>query len=138
MLRYSEKVMEKERKTIPKHYAFQANAIKIILNRAGRSLYLTSRCTFTVMIPEMMSRAICCKKIILNRNASKHTFRLKAFPKFALTLESQRVVINYFRSNRPEVFLGKGFLKPCSKFTAEHPCRKCDFSKVVMQRVAYE
>ena len=27
-----------------------------------------------------------------------------------------------FRSSRPEVFLGKGVLKICSKFT-EHPCR---------------
>ena len=27
------------------------------------------------------------------------------------------------RSSRPEVFLGKGVLKICSKFTEEHPCR---------------
>ena len=27
------------------------------------------------------------------------------------------------RSSRPEVFLGKGVLKICSKFTGEHPCR---------------
>ena len=29
----------------------------------------------------------------------------------------------YFRSSRPEVFLGKGVLKIYSKFTGEHPCR---------------
>ena len=28
-----------------------------------------------------------------------------------------------FRSSRPEVFLAKGVLKICSKFTGEHPCR---------------
>ena len=28
-----------------------------------------------------------------------------------------------FRSSRPEVFSGKGFLKICSKFTGEHSCR---------------
>ena len=28
-----------------------------------------------------------------------------------------------FRSSHPEVFLGKGVLKICSKFTGEHPCR---------------
>ena len=28
-----------------------------------------------------------------------------------------------FRSSYPEVFLGKGVLKICSKFTGEHPCR---------------
>ena len=27
------------------------------------------------------------------------------------------------RSSRPEVFLRKGVLKICSKFTGEHPCR---------------
>ena len=27
------------------------------------------------------------------------------------------------RSSHPEVFLRKGVLKICSKFTAEHPCR---------------
>ena len=27
------------------------------------------------------------------------------------------------RSSRPEVFLGKGVLKICGKFTGEHPCR---------------
>ena len=27
------------------------------------------------------------------------------------------------RSSRAEVFLGKGVLKICSKFTREHPCR---------------
>ena len=27
------------------------------------------------------------------------------------------------RSSRPDVFLGKGVLKICSKFTGEHPCR---------------
>ena len=28
-----------------------------------------------------------------------------------------------YRSSRPKVFLGKGVLKICSKFTGEHPCR---------------
>ena len=28
-----------------------------------------------------------------------------------------------FRSSHPKVFLGKGVLKICSKFTGEHPCR---------------
>ena len=30
--------------------------------------------------------------------------------------------IHIYRSNRPEVFLGKGVLKICRKFTGEHPC----------------
>ena len=28
-----------------------------------------------------------------------------------------------FRSSRPEVFLEKGVMKICSRFTGEHPCR---------------
>ena len=28
-----------------------------------------------------------------------------------------------FRSSSPEVFLGKGVLKICSRFTGEHPCQ---------------
>ena len=31
--------------------------------------------------------------------------------------------MNILLSSHPEVFLGKGVLKICSKFTGEHPCR---------------
>ena len=34
----------------------------------------------------------------------------------------QRFVLN-LRSSPPEVFLGKGVLNICSKFTGKHPCR---------------
>ena len=44
-----------------------------------------------------------------------------------------------FRSNRPEVLLGKGVLKICSKFTGEHPCRSvisikllCNFIEITL------
>ena len=33
------------------------------------------------------------------------------------------LVLNSYRSSHSEVFLGKGALKICSKFTGEHPCR---------------
>ena len=36
------------------------------------------------------------------------------------------ILLNY-RSSRPEVFLRKGVLKICSKFTGEHPCRRVIF-----------
>ena len=32
-------------------------------------------------------------------------------------------IVPIFRSSRSEVFLRKGVLKTCSKFTEEHPCR---------------
>ena len=28
------------------------------------------------------------------------------------------------KTSRPEVFIGKGVLKICSKFSGEHPCRR--------------
>ena len=33
------------------------------------------------------------------------------------------VDVEKYRSSHPEVFLGNGVLKICSKFTGEHPCR---------------
>ena len=36
----------------------------------------------------------------------------------------QNFLLKKIRSSRPEVFLGIGFLKICSKFTGGHPCRK--------------
>ena len=44
------------------------------------------------------------------------------------------------RSSHPEVFLGKGVLKICSKFTGEHPCRSaisikllCNFIEITFR-----
>ena len=44
-----------------------------------------------------------------------------------------------FRSSHPEVFLGKGVLKTCSKFTGEHPCQSvisitllCTFGRLLL------
>ena len=41
--------------------------IKIPLNRSYWNHYLDSRCTVTVMMPEMMPQALCCTNIILNK-----------------------------------------------------------------------
>ena len=38
-----------------------------------------------------------------------------------------------FRNSRPKVFLGKGVLKICSKFTGEHPCWSVISIKVARQ-----
>ena len=42
-------------------------SIKIPLTMAHRNHYLDSRCTLTVMTPEMMPWATYCKKIFLNK-----------------------------------------------------------------------
>ena len=36
-----------------------------------------------------------------------------------------------FRTSHPEVFLRKGVLKICSKFTGEHPCRTANSIKLL-------
>ena len=36
-----------------------------------------------------------------------------------------------YRSNHPEVFLGKGVLKTCSKFAGEHPCQSAILIKLL-------
>ena len=37
------------------------------------------------------------------------------------------------RSSSPEVFLRKGVLKICSKFTGKHPCRLCNFIEITLR-----
>ena len=50
-----------------------------------------------------------------------------------------RTWINSYVSSRPDVLLGKGFLKTCNKFTGEHPCRSaisikllCSFIEIAL------
>ena len=50
------------------------------------------------------------------------------------------ILLELVRSRRPEMFLGKGVLKICSKFTGEHPCRSlisiklhCNFIEITFQ-----
>ena len=49
--------------------------------------------------------------------------------------------ISNFRSSGPELFLGKGVVKICGKFTGEHPCRSviskkslCNFIEIILRR----
>ena len=42
---------------------------------------------------------------------------------FRVTSKVHKFTTHRYRSSRPEVFLRKGVLKICSKFTGEHPCR---------------
>ena len=42
----------------------------------------------------------------------------------------------YSRSSHPEVLLGKGVLKICSKFTGEHPCRS-NFIEITLRHGCY-
>ena len=55
-----------------------------------------------------------------NENTEKKWFRRAKTPTAKLHLIKS---FSLCRSSRSEVFLRKGVLKICSKFTAEHPCR---------------
>ena len=41
--------------------------------------------------------------------------------------------IDKHRSRHPEVFLGKGALEICSKFTGEHPCQSAISIKAALK-----
>ena len=52
-----------------------------------------------------------------------------------------KVTNSIIRSSHLEVFLGKGVLKICNKFTGEHPCRSvisinllCNFIEIALRR----
>ena len=52
--------------------------------------------------------------------------------------------VEQYRSSRPEVFLRKGVLKICSKFTGEHPCQSvisikllCNFIEITLRHECF-
>ena len=62
------------------------------------------------------------------------------FPLFQIKREKVAKLIGP-RSSHPEVFLEKGVLKICSRFTGEHPCRSvisikllCNFIEIIFRQ----
>ena len=51
---------------------------------------------------------------------------------FWFTIKCQ-TIYPFIQRSTPEVLLGKGFLKICSKFTGEHPCRSVISIKLLKQ-----
>ena len=51
----------------------------------------------------------------------------------ALHIRPIRPCLLIYRSRHTEVFLGKGVLKKCSKFTGEHPCQSLISIKLLKQ-----
>ena len=47
----------------------------------------------------------------------------------------KKFTFHLFRSNPPEVFLGKSVLEICSKFTGEHPCRSAISTKLLKSQI---
>ena len=82
------------------------SSIKIRFNIARRICYLDSRCTLTVMIPEIMPRSTYSKKIILNNlNWIIACSHINRFLEFAINhekqLEFQSNNVRNFRSSLP-------------------------------------
>ena len=57
-----------------------------------------------------------------------------------LLVQLQYQIVRLLRSSYPEVFLRKGVLKICSKFTGEHPCQStismkllCKFIEIALR-----
>ena len=62
-------------------------------------------------------------------------------PFFYALSGNYKVTNSIIRSSHLEVFLGKGVLKICNKFTGEHPCRSvisinllCNFIEIALRR----
>ena len=97
--------------------------------------YLTLESAFQLKLKYIQSETILPNIFLLS---AKYVFLLSIFlhtnDKLVMVQQSDAVstnilLVSYFyfpvisRSSPPEVFLEKGDLKTCSKFTGEHPCQ---------------
>ena len=78
-------------------------------------------CVF-VLMPYACSYASCLCLSLWKRHFQK-LFLLVNWILLSLFESTKPKYLNIFKSSHPEVFLGKGILKICGKFTGEHPCR---------------
>ena len=66
----------------------------------------------------------CISMIIITcSNATKHVIKIFLLWSKSYFLPLFKINLSIHRSSPPEVFLGKGVLKICSKFTGEKTCR---------------
>ena len=70
---------------------------------------------------------LCCASDINHESFDQIIFE-KAL--FSLSIVQWLLILRGLRSSPPEVFLRKGVLKICSKFTGEHPCRSVISTKL--------
>ena len=97
---------------LPKKFNGYTDVVVTILR-----LWLTP---FTVSYRKTSNFDICFSKFICLFCRIKNEIGFSLFNE--LQQSELRKSKNY-GSSHPEVFLGKGFLKLCRKFTGEHPCR---------------
>ena len=66
---------------------------------------------------------LCIKNFFITFETYSASVTSKWSPNKLVMLQQQRCIETTVTSSHSEVFLGKGVLKICSKFTGEHPCR---------------
>ena len=83
---------------------------------------------------------LCIKNFFITFETYSASVTSKWSPNKLVMLQQQRCIETTVRSSHSEVFLGKGVLKICSKFTGEHPCRSmisikllCNFVEIALR-----
>ena len=95
-----------------------------------------------LLIDFINSIHFCDNKLVININIDDKDILTEAW-KFEQKIKiimidiSCKYLLTKYKSSHPEVFLGKGALKICSKFTGEHPCR-CAISIKLLWTAASE
>ena len=108
-----------------------------MLNKVFQLVTFTTLSSFSVgnvnckMANSELTRAIQASKNCARDRKSRHVL---SFRSCFLRGLKYRV----FRTSRPEVFLRKGVLKICSKFTGEHPCRSAISIKLLCRKCSYK
>ena len=93
--------------------------------------YYHSYCTIIHCWQEKVSHNLEKKLIKFSQKRGKITYLYKsAHTDFSLHFFLTVFLNAYNASSHPEMFLGKGVLKICSKFTGEHPCRSAISKKM--------
>ena len=79
---------------------------------------------FYVQLLEISLLSVCDLAISQNRDVQEMIFRNHSLDFLSKILVNYlRKIFSVIRGSSPELFLGKGVLKICSKFTGEHTCR---------------
>ena len=101
----------------------------------------TSRLALEIYIEvyEPNENTVLLNKIIKFISITRHKYKKIELCMVQKLVESDVEGMKLFRSIHPKVFLGKGILKICSKFTGEHPYRSvisiqllCNFIEVAL------
>ena len=97
----------------------------LLTKQKGSAFYFSTFIIFSIVALFSIWKAFDCKKY---HNIVKTVYKIINKTWIELLLNSvtyweSRPEKRNYRSSHPEVFLGKGVLEICSKFTGEHPYR---------------